>query len=66
MSSIVSAGDAGGLQFFHRALDVERIAVTVIGVDQERQLAGAIDTVSLLREFGQRQHDDVRRAEHRE
>ena len=60
------AGDARGLEFFHGAFDVERVAVAVIGVDQERQLAGAVDAVGLLREFGQREHDDVGRAEHRE
>ena len=49
VSSMVSAGDAGGLQLLDRALDVERVAVAVIGIDQQRQIAGAVDAIGLPR-----------------
>ena len=58
--------DAGGLQFLHRAHHVERVAVAVIGIDQQRQLAGAVDAIRLCGELGQRQHDQVGRAQHGE
>ena len=58
--------DARGLQLLDRALDAHRIAVAVVGVDAERQRAGAVDAVGLLREFGQRQHADVGRGDHAE
>jgi hypothetical protein len=38
----------------------------VVGVDQQWQFAGTIDPIGLLREFGQRQHHYIGRAEHRE
>ena len=48
------AGDARGLQFLHGAHDIQRVAVAVIGVDHQRQLAGAVDAVRLGGELGQR------------
>src|SRR5207244_1813894 len=47
------AGDARRLQLLDRALHIERIAVAVVGIDQERQVAGAIDAVGLARELAQ-------------
>ncbi len=38
----------------------------MIGVDDQRQLAGAADALRLVGEFGQGQHDQVGRAEHRQ
>ena len=66
VSSMHIAADAGGLQFLDRAHHVERVAVAVIGIDQQRQLAGAIDAIGLVGELGEGQHDQVGRAEHRE
>jgi hypothetical protein len=43
----------------------ERIAVAMVGVDQQREVAGAADTVGLTDEFGQDQHDKIRSAKHR-
>ena len=58
--------DARGLQLLDGALDAERIAVAVIGVDAERQRAGAVDAVGLLREFGERQHAEIGRGQYAE
>ena len=58
--------DARGFQFLHGALDVERIAVAVVGIDQQRQIAGPVDAIGLRGEFGEREQDDVGRTEHRE
>jgi hypothetical protein len=60
------AGDAGGLQFLDRALDAERVAIAVVGVDQERQRTGAVDAVGLGGEFTEREHADVGRGQHAE
>ena len=38
----------------------------MVGIDQQRQLAGAVDAVGLRGELGQRQHDQVGHAEHGE
>ena len=59
-------GNAGGFQFLHRAHHVQRVAVAVVGIDHQRQLAGAVDAIGLGGEFRQRQHDQVGRAQHRE
>ncbi len=48
------AGDAGGLQFGDRAHDVERVAVAVIRIHEQRQPAGAVDAQRLVRELGER------------
>ena len=66
VSSIMSAGDAGGFQFLHRAHHVQRVAVSMIGIDHQRQLAGAVDAIGLRGEFGQRQQDQVGIAQHGE
>ena len=59
-------GDAGGLQLLDGALDVKRIAVAVIGIDQERQRAGPADAIGLAGKLGQRQQDQIRSAQHGE
>ena len=33
------AGGAGGLQLLHRATNIERVAVAMVGIDQHRQAA---------------------------
>ncbi len=38
----------------------------MIGIDQQRQAAGAADATGLLGELGQREDDEIGRAEHRE
>jgi hypothetical protein len=57
--------DAGRLQLLDRAHDVERVAVAVIGVDHQRQVAPARDAADLLGELGQRQDDEIGRPEDR-
>ncbi len=56
--------NASGLELLHRAHDVERIAVAVVRVHQQRQLAGAADAMRLLGEFGEGDQGQVRRAQH--
>jgi hypothetical protein len=57
-------GHAGHFQLFHRALHVERVAVAVVGVDHQRQVAGAADALRLGGELGEREHDQIGRAQH--
>ncbi len=57
---------AGGFEFFHRAHHVHRVAVAVIGIAQQRQLAGSADAMRLLGELCQSEQHDIRRAQHRE
>jgi len=40
--------DASGLQLLDGAFDAERVAVAMVGVDQQRQFAGPIDPIGLL------------------
>src|SRR5438270_203117 len=58
-------GDTGRLELLHRAHDVERVPVAVVGVDHEGQVAAAGDASDLLGELGQGQDDEIGRAEHR-
>ena len=60
------AADARRLQLLDRALGVERIAVAMVGVDHQRQVAGAVDAIGLAREFTEGEDDQVGRAQHRE
>ena len=60
------AGGTGGLQLLHRAADIQRIAVAVIGIDQHWQRGSARHPPHLLGEFGQRDQGSVGIAEHRE
>src|SRR5215469_2524821 len=57
--------DACGLQLLDRAPHVERVAVTVIGIDQKAQIAGAADAIGLASELGQCHDDKIGRAQHR-
>ena len=52
-------GDAGGFEFFDGAADVEGVAVAVVGVDHQAEVAGAADAVDLLGEFGEGEDDEV-------
>jgi len=56
----------GGLQLLDRAHHVQRVAVAVVGIDHERQLTRPRDPPALVGEFRQRQHDEIRRPEHRQ
>jgi hypothetical protein len=42
------------------------VAIAVIGIHQQRNVAGAGDAADQLGEFGQRQHHDVGRAQNRQ
>ena len=64
VSSIVSA-ETPLLQLLDRPTHVNRVSVTVVGVDDERQVASPRDAVRLIRELRQRQRYDVRRRQHR-
>ena len=55
---------AGGIQLLHGADHALRVAVAVIGIDDERQRRDACGAMHLLGELGQRQHDDVGGAQH--
>lgn len=66
VSSIERPQNAGGLELLDRAFHIERIAIAMIGTDDRRQLAGAVDAQHLGDEFRQWEHNDVRRAEDRE
>ena len=57
--------DAGRLQLLDGAAHVERIAVAMVGVDQQCQVAGSANAVGLSGEFGQGQDDEIGGAEHR-
>jgi hypothetical protein len=59
-------GDAGGLQLLDRPLHVQRVAVAMIGIDEQRQVARAVDPVGLLRELRQCKDKQIRRAEYGE
>jgi len=52
-------GHARMLGLFDGAHHVERIAVAVIGVDEQREIAGAHDAADLVRELGQSNDRDV-------
>ena len=54
------------LELLDRALHIERIAVAVVGIDQERQSTGAVDAIGLARELAQGEHDQVGRTQHGE
>ena len=60
------AGNARRLELLDRAFHIERIAVAVVGVDHQRQAAGAVDAVGLGGELAQGQHDQVGGAQHGE
>ncbi|MCY1533941.1 hypothetical protein D9M68_692950 [compost metagenome] len=54
-------GDAGALQFHHRAHGVQRVAVAVVGVGDHRQAGDAADAGGLLDEFAEGDQGEVRR-----
>ena len=58
------AGNAGSLQLFHRAADVQGVAVAMVGVDHQAEVTGAADAVDLLGKLGQGQDDEVRGSQH--
>ena len=58
--------DARRLELLDRAPDVQRVAIAVVGVDHEGQRGGARHAPALVGELGQRQHDQVGRAQHRQ
>ena len=60
------SADARRFQLLDRALGVERIAIAMVGVDHQRQVAGAVDAIGLAREFTEGEDDQVGRAQHRQ
>ncbi len=56
--------DAGRFELFHGALDVERIAVAVVGIAHQRQIGGPADSPHLLGELRQGDQHDIGRAQH--
>ena len=49
------------LQLLHRAHHVQRIAIAVIGIHQQAQVADAHDAPHLIRKIRQRQQNKIRR-----
>lgn len=58
------SGYARRFEFFDGAHDVQRVAVAVVCVAQQRQVARTTDAMRLRCEFGQRKNNEVRRPEH--
>jgi hypothetical protein len=56
-------GDTGLLVLLHRADHVDRVAVTGVGIGDERQLAGANDAVRVVDHLAHRHEADVGSAE---
>jgi hypothetical protein len=56
---------AGAFEQPHRALDIERIAVAGVGVDNEMRIDAVADQRHRLRDFGQTDEADVRAPEPR-
>jgi len=57
-------GNPGALQLGNGAHHVERVAVTVVGIGQHRQLGDAADARGLLDELAQGDEVEVRRGQH--
>ena len=60
------AGHPGRLQFLDGTHHRERIAVAMVGIDDQPYPAGTAYPARLLRQFGERQQDQVRCAENRQ
>ena len=58
------ARHARRLEFFDGTHHVQRVAVTVVGIAQQRKVARATDAMCLFRKFGQCENDQIRRTEH--
>jgi hypothetical protein len=60
------AGSPRRLQLLDRSFDAQRVPETVVRIHEERQFPRPTDPMNLLRQFREREDNEVRRPEHRE